>query len=36
MKAADKEGYKVGLLMLDGMEANEAHNHYMAIDMGGW
>ena len=33
MKAADQEGYKDGLLMLVGMEANEAHNHYLALDI---
>jgi len=33
LKAADQEGYKDGLLMLVGMEANEAHNHYLALDI---
>jgi hypothetical protein len=33
MKAADQEGYQDGLLMLVGMEANEAHNHYLALDI---
>ncbi|NLV21258.1 MAG: CehA/McbA family metallohydrolase [Syntrophomonadaceae bacterium] len=33
MKAASQEGYKDGLLMLVGMEINEAHNHYLALDI---
>lgn len=33
LQAADQEGYKDDLLMLVGMEINEAHNHYLALDI---
>jgi hypothetical protein len=33
MEAASQEGYKDGVLMLVGMEANEADNHYLALDI---
>lgn len=33
LQAAGQEGYKDGVLLLVGMEANEAHNHYLALDI---
>lgn len=33
LQAAGQEGYQDGVLMLVGMEANEAHNHYLALDI---